>query len=69
MNLRKAIQFSNNSKIHEPILETVRLNHHSGGEAAKFNLIVSGISLRKTPDTIFNVIDSDKNIVSTYDLS
>jgi len=25
------------------------------GEAAQFNMIVSGIPLRETPDTIFNV--------------
>jgi len=32
------------------------LNPHSGGEAAQFNMIVSGISLCSTPYTIFNVM-------------
>ena len=49
------------------------LNPHSGGEAAQFNMIVSGISLRSTPYTIFNVrsakINPQSEIVSGLDPS
>jgi len=31
------------------------------GEAAQFNMIVSGIPLRETPDTIFNVSATNFN--------
>ena len=54
--MQKAIQFSKNSKIHEPIWETMRLNHNSGSKAAQINLIVSGVEWSEIPDTIFNVM-------------
>jgi len=39
--------------------QPARLNHHSYGAVACFNLIVSGISLRSTPDTILIVMQEN----------